>query len=246
MSDLFHELLPDEAIAAVFGVMASAPQHTFQILTKRPQRMRDLAGETGDECFGAVVNAEWYRRAGHLVPQAKWDWPLPNVWLGVSVQDQATADERIPLLLQTPAAVRFINLEPQLAHVNVERFLTPRCWRKDEGHSDRLECNPTRLDWVIQGGESGHGARGFSMAWTDTTREQCQDAGVAYFFKQAGLRPTCEETLDDPEWPAHVCYRMDHRDLRATNALLLRDRKGGDLEELHPRYRVRAFPKVGA
>jgi protein gp37 len=143
MSDLFHESLPDEAIAAVFGVMAAAPQHTFQILTKRADRLPrwfewvntqpcDPGTGGGDRHpFGVIswaatlegvagvsVRDLYERRGGGPAP-----WPLPNVWLGVSVEDQATADERIPLLLQTPAATRFVSYEPALGPVDFSAWI---------------------------------------------------------------------------------------------------------------------------
>lgn len=159
MSDLFGEGVSDEQIAAVFGVMAATPQHTFQILTKRAERMRewmewvaslnvnarvDIAAKTGLFCAG---------------------WPLPNVWLGVSVEDQKRRP-RIDDLRRTPAAIRFLSLEPLL---------------EDLG---KLELNG--VDWVICGGESGHGARPMHPDWARSLRDQCADAGVPFFFKQWG------------------------------------------------------------
>lgn len=107
MSDLFHEDVPDEFIDKVWEIMANAPDHTFQILTKRPARMLAWTG--------GVDAGKW--------PMWLLPWPLPNVWLGVSVEDQATADERIPPLLRTAAAVRFISLEPCLGPVDLSKWL---------------------------------------------------------------------------------------------------------------------------
>jgi protein gp37 len=203
MSDLFHEALPNEAIERVFGVMALAPQHTFQILTKRPARMREwfASGAPGMETREEDVQrqAEWRGnvifdsrgsdrhlyppRAGDVSNRRPWPgWPLPNVWLGVSVEDQATADERIPLLLQTPAAVRFVSYEPALGPVDFR-------W----GGMSLPEYAPHRplpkLDWLIVGGESGPGARPFDVAWARSAVRQCREAGVACFVKQLGARP---------------------------------------------------------
>jgi len=172
MTDLFGEWVPDEWIDRIFAVMALSPQHTFQVLTKRPERMRAYmtARSQGNAEAVRVMLTAFHARAG------KWCksivWPLPNVWLGVSVEDQATADARIPLLLATPAAVRFVSYEPALGPV----LLDP-AWIVPFG--------PT-LDWVIYGGESGPGARPMHPDWARSARDQCADAGVAFFFKQWG------------------------------------------------------------
>lgn len=165
MSDLFHETVPDDVIHAVFSVMAQATQHTFQILTKRPERMRDVL--TLWDRIGITGN--YFH--GH---------PLPNVWLGVSVEDQATADERIPLLLQTPAAVRWISAEPLIGPIDFSGMWVPH--QNPAMHENMLEA----LDWVVVGGESGKGARPMQLDWARTLRDQCQSAGVPFFFKQWG------------------------------------------------------------
>lgn len=189
MSDLFHESVPFETIAAVFGVMAACPQHTFQVLTKRPARMLEWFAwieRAGASFVRRGVNAcrgvRWYAwcyEAG-VEPNAgrPWAWPLPNVWLGVSAEDQTTADERIPLLLQTPAAKRFVSLEPLLGPIDLERPWAP---------SPVVDgvC-PPMLNWVIVGGESGPSARPMHPDWARSLRDQCQRAGVPFFFKQWG------------------------------------------------------------
>lgn len=186
-SDIFHESLPDEAIDRIFAVMALAPQHTFQVLTKRADRMRaymndreaprrvwDLASES-DNIFRALAanEAKWGRHA---------PWPLRNVWLGVSVEDQQRADERIPDLLATPAVKRFLSCEPLLGPMDLGRAYAT----KDE-HGVYLNDAPILyLDWVIVGGESGPNARPMHPAWAHSLRDQCQAAGVPFFFKQWG------------------------------------------------------------
>lgn len=182
MSDLFHEGLADSDIFKVFVVMAACERHTFQILTKRASRM-----------------ASWVRAVN---PDGFPSWPPSNVWLGVSVEDQKTADERIPHLLATPAAKRFVSYEPALDAVN----FTP--W---------LES----LDWIIVGGESGLGARPFNIAWAEETLAQCKAAGVACFVKQLGANVILEcrgvgwffQSLKDrkggnmEEWPPDLRVR---------------------------------------
>lgn len=212
MSDLFHENVPDEWIDKIFAVMALCPQHQFQILTKRPERM--LAYLSSDQnrinvlyrvlCHDprAIERGEEFRT-----------WPLPNAQLGVSVEDQETADERIPPLLQTPAAVRFISAEPSLGAIdltNINQMVWffnyyqksnpsaalrdfndenyPKHCRLDalRGHSAHSIEQMEKLDWVICGGESGRDARPMHPDWARSLRDQCQAAGVPFFFKQWG------------------------------------------------------------
>lgn len=167
MSDLFHEAISDDFILAVFVTMAVARRHTFQVLTKRPKRMRDLM-------------TRW-RTAG-VVLREGYGVELPNVWLGVSVEDQATADERIPLLLDTPAAVRWVSAEPLLGPV---RFHWDR-WLPVSGF-EQIERERLRtIDWVVAGGESGPKARPMHPDWVRSLRDQCAEAVVPFLFKQWG------------------------------------------------------------
>jgi protein gp37 len=138
MSDLFHEHLGDDDISQVFAIMALCPQHTFQILTKRAERMRDYVQEmsTDPDAYCFAWARQYLRGDGRRTPELRSEtWPLPNVWLGVSVEDQGRADERIPLLLQTPAAIRFISAEPLLGPIDLRRWLS--------GYSE--ECGSLRL-----------------------------------------------------------------------------------------------------
>ena len=154
-SDLFHEAVPEEWIDIVFAVMAQGAQHTFQILTKRPRRAR-----------------------GYLARLARRDsWPFPNVWLGTSVEDQRTANARIPALLEAPAAVRWISVEPLLGPLTVFDL---------DGPVDVREGMDPGLHWVVAGGESGPRARPMDPEWARSLRDQCQIAGVPFFFKQWG------------------------------------------------------------
>ena len=186
MSDLFHEDVPDEFIDKVFAVMALCPSHTFQILTKRPERMQRYLGELVDEI------RRWERfgdATGPIVGNLGYDaayagWPLRHVWLGVSVEDQAAADERISLLLKTPAAVRWISAEPLLGPLD---FSGERLeWLEPFHDLDPMMYRTPRLDWVVVGGESGPNARPMHPSWARSIRDQCQAAGVPFFFKQWG------------------------------------------------------------
>lgn len=193
-SDLFHKDVPDEFIARVFAVMALAPQHVFQVLTKRHGRMRSLLRSDDfrpsvEDAMGGMVAAY---RTGRTWYKA---WPLPNLWLGVSVEDQATADLRIPALLDTPAAVRWVSAEPLLGPVDLSGLM--QCFRCKATH-EFGPCDPMgwpspygalskrHIDWVVVGGESGPGARPMHPEWARTLWDQCAASGVPYFFKQWG------------------------------------------------------------
>lgn len=203
MSDLFHENVPDHIIDRVFGIMWAClygrneqDGHVFQVLTKRPERMREYL--TTDRREAWAQTAVHY--GGGIDPDGLWDQtmdfegPHPRIWLGVSVENQATADERIPLLLETPAAVRWISAEPLLGEVDLS-WAQCTCPSKGDAARTRhlLQCpadrRPHRLwsiDWVVVGGESGPGARPMHPEWARSLRDQCQAAGVPFFFKQWG------------------------------------------------------------
>lgn len=180
MSDLFHRDVDDTYIAQVFAVMALAPQHTFQVLTKRHGRMRSLlSGDLYDLMVRELGDPRW-----------GWDeapvtWPLPNVWLGVSVEDQQRADLRVPALLGTPAAVRFLSCEPLLGPIDLAAAApcgSPRACAE----GGRCGGGLLGLGWVIAGGESGRGARPMRPDWVRSLRDQCTTAGVPFLFKQWG------------------------------------------------------------
>jgi protein gp37 len=203
MSDLFHEKVPEDVLDHAFSVMQLANQHTYQILTKRPERMLD------------------YMRRKH--PRAG-DGPWFNhIWLGVSVEDQKTADERIPLLLETPAAVRWISAEPLLGPVNL-------CQVYGRDRSAVLD-----LDWVVVGGESGARARLCNVEWLRSIVDQCRKAGTAVFVKQLGVQPY---TTDRADFRSTVMVRENEFHARLSN------RKGGDMAEWPEDLRVREMPGV--
>jgi protein gp37 len=162
MSDLFHENVPFDFICRVFKVMQACPQHVFQVLTKRPSRMVEFL-ETHPDLSATCVN-------------------LPNVWLGVSVEDQQTAIERIPLLLRTKAAVRWVSAEPLLEEIDLSNFLS----------------SFGKIDWLVVGGESGTQARPFNLAWARMLITQCRAASVPVFIKQIGACPY--DHIDGKVW----------------------------------------------
>ena len=181
MSDLFHDDVPDEFIGQVFAVMGRAPQHTFQVLTKRPERMRRFCA--------------WTARTGNP--------PLTNVWLGVSVEDQRASDERIPLLLQTPAAVRVLSCEPLLGPLEFSDVTR----RSDAVH----QLGKPALDgigWVIVGGESGPAARPCDVAWVRSIVEQCRAAGGPAFVQDVE-RGRRAGTLDELIEYLRVIQQLD-------------------------------------
>lgn len=206
MSDLFYESFTNEQIAAVFGVMAAAPRHTFQILTKRPRRMREwfawAARDLTDRQRGiasapntarAMLDAAAeYLGTKHSGLNAAWqrleadEWPLRNVWLGVSVENQAAADERIPDLLATPASIRFLSCEPLLGSVDLTRIGSYRGEPLSAlEHVIGIGVDRPALSWVVAGCESGPGMRPCNVEWLRSLRDQCAAAGVPFFAKQA-------------------------------------------------------------
>lgn len=190
MSDLFHPAVPDDFIDSVFGVMwaclyGSNEQngHIFQVLTKRADRMRDYLKSDRREAWARSA----VHHGGGIDPDGIWDQvmgfdgPHPRIWLGVSVEDQAAADKRIPLLLDTPAAVRWISAEPLLGPVSIFSEITGELL-----HSSGDDFNPGCIDWIVVGGESGPKARPMHPEWALWLRDQCAAASVPFLFKQWG------------------------------------------------------------
>ena len=193
LADLFHDDVPDEYIARVFAVMALTPEVTYQVLTKRPARMRALltSGAFAD-LLGDTLGMMLFEQR---ISDYDVTFPLPNVWLGVTVEDQQRADLRIPILLDTPAAVRWLSCEPLLGPVNLGRAVGTYYGgdpREDE----------SGIDWVVAGGESGPGARPMHPDWARSLRDQCRDAGVPFLFKQWGDLVTEEQAPEDITLPA--------------------------------------------
>lgn len=207
MSDLFHDDVSDEFIATVFGIMAASQRHIFQVLTKRPDRMLawfdKLRPDPRYLMTAAVAQQSVnYPRDLHLVAH----WPLRNVWIGVSVEDQETADKRIPLLLQSPAAVRWISAEPLIGQVRLDQIeRTGDDWTYIDNALTGFRATKAggvhgnKIDWVVAGGESGPHARPTHPAWIRQMRDQCTAAGVPFFFKQWGEWHPCETEVHADE-----------------------------------------------
>jgi protein gp37 len=276
MSDAFHESIPNEDIALIFGVMAMGPEHTFQVLTKRHERLAEwyewIVTESAAQGRSPVAYCV------HLLacrlqlpprhpPKPLHDiWPLPNVWMGVSVENQDYAVKRIPLLARVPAVVRFVSYEPALGAVDFgidldatsNRFglLTcPVCrgWGGSltslvpdvNGHEQMKACSHCRssgcaIDWVIVGGESGPGARPFDLGWARSVIRQCKTAHVATFIKQMGAHPMFSPCPrcggNDPDL-CGICAGGNIAYPR------YEDSKGGEPGEWPEDLRIREFPE---
>ena len=241
MTDAFLDFWPDSFLDRFFAVVALRPDVIFQVLTKRPERM--LGYFSMPSRYGGIAIAAQGLGAKEMTTA----WPLPNLHLGVSVENQKHADERIPLLLQTPAAVRFVSYEPALGPVELGKWLYRRCDECDspmpcERHTriggSQMYGESAQLNWIILGGESGPGARPCDVAWIRSAVEQCKAAGVACFVKQLG---SC---ASDPENGLAGAALRVHPDGAALISRRLRDSKGGDIDEFPDDLKVREFPRL--
>jgi len=177
MSDLFHESVPPSYIGMVLSMMKGAHRHTFQVLTKRPERMLELTNWLTD-------------RDG---------WPN-NVWLGVTAENQKRADERISVLRQIPAAVRFVSVEPMLEPVAISQYLRHE-WIDCMDHARTKRAYSLEVNWVICGAETGPGARYMDLSWARGLRDQCKKADVPFFMKKVSSS-TLPDDLMTREFPA--------------------------------------------
>jgi protein gp37 len=246
LSDLFHEDVPDDFIADVYAAMIAAWWHTYQLLTKRPERRRELLTDShfretvAGRAAGLINKLRDGRSYQGTVNLAAWHAEAArNIHEGVSVENQATADERIPILLQTPAAVRFISAEPLLGPIDLERggFALHRPVTSPAGK------RWPGLNWIIVGGESGPGARPCDLAWIGAIKGQCKEAGVSCFVKQLGTVPMLGmATWAEPN-TVHLLNHKNHMRVPSDCVpLKLQDRKGGDWSEWPEDLRVREFP----
>ncbi len=254
MSDLFHEALPDEAIDSVFAVMALTPEINYMILTKRAGRMEQYFStrrknvkywEAAARSMGFTFTFTFEGKRISTCP-----FPLPNVALGVSVESQKYADERIPHLQRTPAAMKFISYEPALESVDWE--YPESIWPKGPqmccaGPSMEYGCMGLPVDpplihginMILIGGESGPGARPFDIAWARSTVKQCKATGVAPFVKQMGSKPQRLMSIN----AALELHRFAGRNPDQPEPLSFRDKKGEDMSEWPADIRVREWPE---
>lgn len=201
MTDVFGWWVRDEWLDKMFATFWQCPQHTFMLLTKRPERMRSYFERLAASAFGHNL-------------------PMPNCWLGVSAENQKTWDERVPILAATPAAVRFVSVEPMLGPVDFN-------WPTKFAYSG--------IGWIIYGGESGHGARPCNVEWIRDGLRQCKAAGVPAFVKQLGARPYSETSGQIGSIATSFMYQRS--DARLTHP------KGGDPGEWPEGLRIREFPR---
>lgn len=256
MSDLFFEAFSNEEIAAVFGVMAACPYLTFQVLTKRAERMKEWFSWVEEDGVPGDIVVSTCASNYIDVDQLQRPWPLPNVWLGVSVESQRYADERIPELLRTPAAVRFVSYEPALEEVDFDPPVCPDCRRRqvtlgeDGATPFCVECGTEMcfgnwldpidgISWVIVGGESGPGARPFDVRWAEGVIRQCRDTDVACFVKQLGGKP-----VDVPRefGPGSYPRTMAGGYPWPAEPVCLKHKSGADPSEWLEYLRVQEFP----
>jgi len=223
MGDLFHPDVSDKWIDEVMAVVALSPQHIFVILTKRPERMRGYfstgrAAPVGIAALRATMKDILTRpksKVGECVilqgdiPHLQV-WPLPNLWLGVSAENQEQADQRIPVLLDISAAKRIVSYEPALGPVDFTDITSslfeggPEQWDALD-KADAAAADPpaptTVLNWIICGGESGTGRRPFNPDWARVVRDQCEISGVPFFMKQMGDGSDIPADLQVQQWP---------------------------------------------
>lgn len=258
MTDMFGDWVSFEHIAACFGVMAATPHHTHQVLTKRPQRVAEWLRWVVEQCaeHRGCERDTLHHALIHVLPDdgpnyrgRRWQptffdqydvhaaspgtpgarWPLPNVWLGVSAEDQQRANERVPALLELPAAVRFISAEPLLGPLDLRTLPANYAGAKGDMLDGLSGCEwfdqdspygkpqpddppraGARIDWVIAGSESGQRSRPMEEAWVRSLRDQCADAGVSFFYKQKleGRKKVGLPLLDGRQWAEFpVCQR---------------------------------------
>lgn len=235
--DLFYATVQDKVINEVFAVMAVADQHTFRLSTKSSARMMDYITTT------LMLNV-----TGSLAPPQV----LPNLWLGVTIQDQKTADERIPHLLRTPAAMRFINYDPAWGPVNLTTYLD-YCVHCDKHGIIRNGRNHSRcdqhagIDWVIIAGEFGPNARPFDIQWARDVIGQCRESGVLCFVKQLGSVPAMPEMawkdlVDCGGVVPLLNARNDSKCLSGQVPIKIADRNGSDMAEWPKDLQVRKYP----
>lgn len=262
MTDEFLEFWPDEFLDKVWAVRALTPNLIHQVLTKRIDRARDYLNNAetrfrvADEILSQCDREKLYELAlgsqRELLGETETAkdyvamWPLLNVHLGVSAEDQKTADERIPLLLHTPAAVRWLSVEPLLGKIYLND--PPPSLNRPSyfyGYQNFRPTDKHDIGWVVVGGESGPGARPMETAWLRSIVQQCRAASVPVFVKQLGAKPApdipdyqsgIQPVPIERLWPEHV--RM------AGNRIFLNDKKGGDINEWPKDLQVREFPKA--
>jgi len=256
MTDIFGEWVPIRFLVGLWMVFASRPDVTFQVLTKRAGRAKEILSsdmarlaeihqDDGDLGFPALDEFSFADAVNRLERG-----PLPNVWLSVSCEDQSAANERIPLLLQTPATVRGVSLEPLIGPIDLSQIPIPNGVTMNVLR--RASVFAPHVDWVIVGGESGPSARHCDVAWIRSIVQQCQDARVPVLVKQLGRYPVLHDLTELPEWPwpsgfddaAHQPERcgLSPSGLQWWSIPTVSHPKGGDMAEWPKELRLRQYP----
>ncbi|MEG4803551.1 phage Gp37/Gp68 family protein [Microcoleus sp. ARI1-B5] len=232
MADLFHVNVADEWIDQIFAVMALCPQHTFQVLTKRPERMLQYIKQARQRIRVAAVDIGIDRNLKYELyePYETFDfeWPLPNVWLGTSVENQKATD-RIRYLVQIPAAVRFLSCEPLLELIDLRPYLAFCSGCQSCNFQGNHKIGSSKINWIIVGGESGTDARMCNIEWIRSIVSQSQSANVPVFVKQLGSNAI-----------EHFYYPNSFK----PNRIKSTDRKGGDISKFPEDLRIREFPSL--
>lgn len=260
MSDLFHETFPFDYIAAVFGVMAIAPQHTYQVLTKRPER---AAAFFAWMAKNSDVVSPQYKLTEVLadVPGVRLDhimatlrgvdptpWPLPNVWIGTSIANQTDVGNNLPWLYRIPATVHFVSAEPLIEALDLRRHL----FVGEEGGIDFSYTPRQWLDWIIVGGESGPDPRPCNVEWIRSIVGQCKAAGVPVFVKQLGANVVSRNDAgfdgEEPShWPSDTDVEHDpsgfREEYQGAPVRIRLSKKGGEMSEWPADLRVREMPR---
>lgn len=233
MTDLFGEWVSDDWLDRAFAYMAIASQHTFQILTKRPERMqkyfRSCRNRIRFEIVGLGRELNLPEEQYELYETYEFDWPLANIWLGTSIENQKTADDRIPLLFKTPASVRFLSCEPLLEDLDLRPYLGVCIGCQNCEFQGNHAIGQSKIDWIIIGGESGLGARLCNIDWIRSLVLQSKAADTAVFVKQLGSMP-----IKSFAYIADIGF--SHTQIK------LKDRKGADINEFPKDLKIRNFP----
>lgn len=234
LSDFFHPNVKSEWIDAAFAVMAQCPQHTFQVLTKHPERAVDYFANL--ETTMDAIGSEAHNRFGVMFSGdattedfIQFNLPLPNVWIITSAENQPTFDERVHYLHQIPAAVRGLSLEPLLGPINIDTFLYPDKYGYIDPMAPMSHDNHPERKWVICGGESGVESRSCDVRWIEGIIGQCNAAGVACYVKQLGASPSSLISICPIDCQCGLHYGF-------------KSRKGGDPGEWKEGLNVRQFP----
>lgn len=220
MTDIFGDWIPEHWIDQIFATMLIAKQHTFQVLTKRPERMREYLSKPYFVNIARYIDQHFNNKFAH----DNYELPADNIWLGTTCENQKTANERIPHLVQTPAKVRFLSCEPLLEEIDLD--LDGLIDIEDEEGSCLAQPKDA-INWLIVGGESGKNARPCHIEWIRSLVNQCKTANIPVFAKQLGSKPINSV----PYGSTFVHF-----------PLKLKNKKGGDIEEFPEDLQVREFP----